>query len=82
MNALSSLKKGGVFIHSDNVEVDTQSTQSRHSEFESITRACDKRIQKVILGQSGTSDSDNVGSFAAAKHLKKLRMNLRGLIAS
>ena len=76
MNALSSLKKGGVFIHSDNVEVDTQSTQSRHSEFESITRACDKRIQKVILGQSGTSDSDNVGSFAAAKTFKEVKDEL------
>lgn len=48
-------------------DVQVVSSQSNGEAFERFERTLEKRIQKVVLGQTLTTDTDGQGSYAAAK---------------
>ena len=50
-------------------------TQNGSGEFERLEQALNKRIQKLILGQTLTSDTGGSGSYAAAKVHDQVRMD-------
>jgi phage gp29-like protein len=66
-DALSKLVNAGVAAFGDQDKVEAMAPGNAGLAFDHFSTAVDKRIQKVILGQTLTTDVQGGGSFAAAK---------------
>lgn len=65
--ALAQLVQGGVAAFGFDDVIDIKTPASAGESFDKFDTAIAKRIQKVVLGQTLTSDVQGGGSFAAAK---------------
>ncbi len=63
-SSLQGLAQNSTIVVNDDQEIDLLEPNSNGEHFPQIESAINKRIQKTILGQTLTSDSDGKGSYA------------------
>lgn len=76
-NALVSMGASAAMAVGVQDSVEAVTTGAAAGEFERAENALSRRIQKLVLGQTGTTDVSNSGSYAAAKVQNEVREDRR-----
>ena len=76
-NALVAMGASAAMAVGTQDSVEAVTTGAAAGEFERAENALSRRIQKLVLGQTGTTDVSNSGSYAAAKVQNEVREDRR-----